>query len=239
MGIFYREKEFHAGKKIRKNDFAPSEKYACYAPGVKQWELDNFSQFPRQWYIFGHFFDTHFEINLKILMKCQIWGYSVRDCRKLVVNISRGPRRGRWEQGKGSMGSELVNVVTRELPSPILGSAPPPARGIRMPFVGMPRENVQVTWHQGGSSTPSKKYLVLCALTGRQAVTSVGISQFSVWNFARNIIVVLCITQSFVIAREWEKPNQTFDNPTWHQQWLEVVLSKLVICLRTCSKLKA
>ena len=32
MGIFYREKAFHAGKKIRKNDFAPSEKYACYAP---------------------------------------------------------------------------------------------------------------------------------------------------------------------------------------------------------------
>ena len=32
MGIFYREKPFNAGKKIRKNDFAPSEKYACYAP---------------------------------------------------------------------------------------------------------------------------------------------------------------------------------------------------------------
>ena len=32
MGIFYREKAFHAGKKISKNDFAPSEKYACYAP---------------------------------------------------------------------------------------------------------------------------------------------------------------------------------------------------------------
>ena len=31
MGIFYPEKAFHAGKKIRKNDFAPSEKYACYA----------------------------------------------------------------------------------------------------------------------------------------------------------------------------------------------------------------
>ena len=27
------KKAFHAGKKIRKNDFAPSEKYACYAPG--------------------------------------------------------------------------------------------------------------------------------------------------------------------------------------------------------------
>ena len=34
MGIFYREKTFHAGEKIRKNDFAPSEKYACYAPGL-------------------------------------------------------------------------------------------------------------------------------------------------------------------------------------------------------------
>ena len=32
MGIFYREKAFHARKNIRKNDFAPSEKYACYAP---------------------------------------------------------------------------------------------------------------------------------------------------------------------------------------------------------------
>ena len=32
MGIFYREKTFHTGKKIRKNDFAPSEKYPCYAP---------------------------------------------------------------------------------------------------------------------------------------------------------------------------------------------------------------
>ena len=34
MGIFYREKAFHVGKKIRKDDFAPSEKYACYAPVV-------------------------------------------------------------------------------------------------------------------------------------------------------------------------------------------------------------
>ena len=32
MGIFYWEKAFHARKKIRKNDFAPSAKYACYAP---------------------------------------------------------------------------------------------------------------------------------------------------------------------------------------------------------------
>ena len=35
MGIFYQEKTFHTGKKIRKNDFAPSEKYACYAPDEK------------------------------------------------------------------------------------------------------------------------------------------------------------------------------------------------------------
>ena len=32
MGIFYREKALHAKKKIRKNDFAPSEKYSSYAP---------------------------------------------------------------------------------------------------------------------------------------------------------------------------------------------------------------
>ena len=32
MEIFYREKAFHARKKIRKNDFAPSEKFACYFP---------------------------------------------------------------------------------------------------------------------------------------------------------------------------------------------------------------
>ena len=29
--IFYREKAFHAGKNIRKSDFAPSEKFSCYA----------------------------------------------------------------------------------------------------------------------------------------------------------------------------------------------------------------
>ena len=33
MEIFYREKAFHTREKIRKNDFVPSEKYACYAPG--------------------------------------------------------------------------------------------------------------------------------------------------------------------------------------------------------------
>ena len=32
MEIFYREKAFHARKKIRKNDFAPSEKFSCYSP---------------------------------------------------------------------------------------------------------------------------------------------------------------------------------------------------------------
>ena len=31
MGIFYQEKAFHVGKKIRKNDFAPSEKFSSYA----------------------------------------------------------------------------------------------------------------------------------------------------------------------------------------------------------------
>ena len=30
--IFYREKAFHAGKKIRKKDFVPSEKFSCYTP---------------------------------------------------------------------------------------------------------------------------------------------------------------------------------------------------------------
>ena len=42
MGIFYREKTFHAGKKnqeIRKNDFAPSEKYACYAPAHRNLDI--------------------------------------------------------------------------------------------------------------------------------------------------------------------------------------------------------
>ena len=33
MGNFYREKAFHVGKNFRKNDFAPSEKYACYTLG--------------------------------------------------------------------------------------------------------------------------------------------------------------------------------------------------------------
>ena len=32
MAIFYQEKAFHVGKKIRKNDFAPSKKYSSYAP---------------------------------------------------------------------------------------------------------------------------------------------------------------------------------------------------------------
>ena len=33
MEIFYWEKAFYAWKKIRKNDFAPSEKFSCYASG--------------------------------------------------------------------------------------------------------------------------------------------------------------------------------------------------------------
>ena len=32
IGIFYPEKAFHAGKKIRKNDFAPSKKYSSCTP---------------------------------------------------------------------------------------------------------------------------------------------------------------------------------------------------------------
>ena len=32
MEIFYRKKAFYAGKKIRKDDFAPLEKFSCYAP---------------------------------------------------------------------------------------------------------------------------------------------------------------------------------------------------------------
>ena len=35
MGIFYREKALYAGEKIRKKDFAPTEKYSSYAPGQK------------------------------------------------------------------------------------------------------------------------------------------------------------------------------------------------------------
>ena len=43
MGIFYREKAFHARKKkIRKNDFAPSEKYSCYTPAEVEAMLEGF-----------------------------------------------------------------------------------------------------------------------------------------------------------------------------------------------------
>ena len=37
--IFYREKAFYTGKKIRKSDFAPSEKFSSYAPvgGLRFW----------------------------------------------------------------------------------------------------------------------------------------------------------------------------------------------------------
>ena len=35
MEIFYQEKAFHAGKKAGKDDFAPSEKFSCYAPEVR------------------------------------------------------------------------------------------------------------------------------------------------------------------------------------------------------------
>ena len=33
MEIFFRENAFHTEKKVRKYDFAPSEKFSCYAPG--------------------------------------------------------------------------------------------------------------------------------------------------------------------------------------------------------------
>ena len=35
MDIFYREKAFHAGKQMRKNDFAHSEKFSSYAPVLR------------------------------------------------------------------------------------------------------------------------------------------------------------------------------------------------------------
>ena len=34
MEIFYRERAFHTGKKITKNDFVPLEKFSCYAPAT-------------------------------------------------------------------------------------------------------------------------------------------------------------------------------------------------------------
>ena len=37
--FFTGKKVFHAEKKIRKNDFAPSEKYSCYAPGLRSLHL--------------------------------------------------------------------------------------------------------------------------------------------------------------------------------------------------------
>ena len=37
-GNFYREKSFYSGEKIRKNEFAPSEKYYSYAPVLDLWE---------------------------------------------------------------------------------------------------------------------------------------------------------------------------------------------------------
>ena len=33
MDIFYQEKPFYTRKKFKKNDFALSEKFSCYAPG--------------------------------------------------------------------------------------------------------------------------------------------------------------------------------------------------------------
>ena len=42
MGIFCWEKTFHAGIKNQENGFAPSEKYACYAPG--DWSLTTWKE---------------------------------------------------------------------------------------------------------------------------------------------------------------------------------------------------
>ena len=38
MEIFYWEKALHTREKIRKNDFAPSEKITCYTPGKPAWK---------------------------------------------------------------------------------------------------------------------------------------------------------------------------------------------------------
>ena len=46
MEIFYREKAFHAGKKIRKNDFASSEKFSCCAPGEKVYFRSQTLEYP-------------------------------------------------------------------------------------------------------------------------------------------------------------------------------------------------
>ena len=40
MEILDQEKAFYAGKKIRKNDFAPSEKFSCYAPACDHGQCD-------------------------------------------------------------------------------------------------------------------------------------------------------------------------------------------------------
>ena len=63
MEIFYWKKTFHTRKKIRKNYFAPSEKFSCYAPALhtqtfkscqrpwnaetKKWNLKNESNLER------------------------------------------------------------------------------------------------------------------------------------------------------------------------------------------------
>ena len=39
MEILYREKAFHAETKIKKNDFAPSEKFSSYAPLIELSDL--------------------------------------------------------------------------------------------------------------------------------------------------------------------------------------------------------
>ena len=58
MGIFYRENAFDAGEKIRKNDFAPSEKYSSYAPG----------HWPNQKQIHVKFVELHSTKKYKIII---------------------------------------------------------------------------------------------------------------------------------------------------------------------------
>ena len=55
-GNFLPGKPFNAGKKIRKNDFAPSEKYACYAPAffsIFRFRYSEWSEFCKMHNRFG------------------------------------------------------------------------------------------------------------------------------------------------------------------------------------------
>ena len=65
------KKTFYARKKVRKNDFAPSEKYVCYAPeGVLQW-VKSQCQDQTQHY---HFFSRERERGITVKWnECSIW----------------------------------------------------------------------------------------------------------------------------------------------------------------------